>query len=155
MSSGTKFTRPGVTDEFLTAAGSHHVDENECARLYGFKAAGIAIPFRTIQCVPVKDEEKPFARVRLYYETDSQKYHQRPGSGVHVHVPPGFKDRVKGSTLVLIEGEFKACALDEAGYCAVGLCGINGAARTVKQPGGETSHELQDELVQLLEVHRA
>jgi len=43
------FNRPGVTDGYLSAAGCHHVDEKECVGLYGFKAAGIAIPFRDLR----------------------------------------------------------------------------------------------------------
>lgn len=149
-----KFSRPGVSDELLSAAGCHHVDEADCARLYGFKAAGIAIPFQTAHGETVTDGEKPFARVRLYHETDTQKYAQRSGSGVHVYIPPGFRDRVKGSTLILVEGEFKACALTEAGYAAIGLCGITGAARNVKAADGETTPQLNDELAEILKWHQ-
>jgi hypothetical protein len=154
LSPNAGFNRPGVTDAYLLAAGCHHVDENECVRLYGFKAAGIAIPFRAMRGEPILDADKSFCRVRLYDETDSQKYSQRRDSGAHIYIPPGFKDRIKGSTLILVEGEFKALALDEAGYCAVGLCGINGAAGTVKHEGGEITHQLHEELVLILEFHR-
>lgn len=148
------FNRPGVSDVYLAAAGCCHVDENECARQYGFKGAGIAIPFRTMKGEALIDADKHFARVRLYHETDSQKYHQRPGSGVHIYIPPGFKDRIKRSTLILVEGEFKALALDEAGCCALGLCGINGAVQAVKHVNGENSPALNDELSDLLQYHQ-
>jgi hypothetical protein len=149
-----EFKRPGVSRESLVTAGCHHVGEDECARLYGFKANGIAIPFRDRHGEPIMEGNKQFTRVRLDHETDSQKYHQRPGSGVHIYIPPDFKDRVKGSTLILVEGEFKAMALDEAGSCAVGLCGINGAVQAVKQVDGERSPELHDELSGLLKYHQ-
>jgi hypothetical protein len=153
MNAAINFNRPGVSDEFLTTAGCSHIDENGCARLYGFKAAGIAIPFRTMRGEPILDGEKPFARVRLYDATDNQKYHQRPDSGVHIYIPPGFAETVKGSILVLVEGEFKAAALSEAGRAALGLCGLTGAVRTITQ-GNERSHVLNDELAALIQAHR-
>lgn len=147
------FNRPGVSDAFLAAAGCAHIDGNECARLYGFKAAGIVIPFRLANGSPVDDGDRPFARVRLYESTDEQKYHQRPGSGVHLYIPPGFAEMPKGAPLLLVEGEFKAASLAEAGFAALGLCGLCGACRSITD-GDERRHVLQDGLVALLETHR-
>lgn len=110
-----KFNRPGVSDEFLERAGCHHVGHDECARLYGFRAEGIAIPFADVNGSAITDTGRPFARVRLYEATDDQKYHQRPGSGIHVFVPHTFGKSAKSSRLILVEGEFKALALVEAG----------------------------------------
>src|SRR6266511_1082876 len=149
-----KFNRPGVTDAFLAKAGCHHVGNDESVRLYGFRAEGIAIPFRHTSVLPIVDNGKPFARVRLYHATDEQKYHQRPGTGVHVYIPQTFAHLPKRSRLILIEGEFKALALAEAGYAALGLCGFNGAARTIIAANGARSHALNDELVDLLKMHQ-
>lgn len=151
---GDVFNRPGITDGFLAAAGCQHVGGDECARFYGFKAAGIVIPFRTVRGEPIADGKWPFARVRLYDVTDDQKYHQPRESGVHIYVPPGFADVPKSSTLILVEGEFKALALTEAGYAALGLCGITGAMRSQSNPDGGREYSLNEELADLLDFHR-
>lgn len=95
------------------------------------------------------DNGKPFARVRLYAPTDSQKYHQRAGSGTHVYIPSNFREQPRGATLILTEGEFKTASLSEAGFCAAGLCGISGAMRNTD---GEP--KLHDDLLNVLEFHQ-
>ena len=118
----SNFNRPGVSDDFLARAGCHHVGGDECVQLYGCRAEGIAIAFHTLTGEPSTDNGKPFARVRLYDATETQKYHQRSGSGTHIYIP---HDLPRGATLILTEGEFKAASLSEAGFCALGLCGIS------------------------------
>src|SRR5437899_558449 len=113
------FNRPGVSDDFLIRAGCHHVGAEECVRLYGCRAEGIAIPFRSPDNQAIMENGKPFVRVRLYAPTNSQKYHQRSGSALHVYIPPSFADMPKCSTLYLVEGEFKSLSLAEAGFAAV------------------------------------
>jgi len=149
MNSIAIFNRPGITNTFLADAGCHHVGNEECARLYGFRAEGVAIPFRHADGSPVTDNSRPFARVRLYNATEDQKYHQQHGSAVHIYVPHTFAQSSKGSRLILVEGEFKALALAEAGYAALGLCGINGAMRNTD---GEP--KLHNELAAILEFHK-
>ncbi|MBI4662149.1 MAG: DUF3631 domain-containing protein [Verrucomicrobia bacterium] len=100
------------------------------------------------------DNDRPFARVRLYHASESQKYNQRPGSGIHVYVPPTFAQSPKGSRLIIVEGEFKSLALAEAGYTALGLCGFTGAARTLTGTDGERNQALNEELVDLLKMHQ-
>lgn len=139
------FNRPGVSDEFLARAGCHHVDESECERTYGFRAKGIAIPFRKPTGEPILSAGKPFARVRMESPAKNQKYDQRAIPGVHVFTPPNFTEHEKGKPLFVIEGEFKSMALAESGLCAVGICGICGAAQTTD---GEP--QLNLELVDLL-----
>src|SRR5207248_2021612 len=78
MPLGELFKRPGVSDAFLTVAGCAHVDENECARLYGFKAAGIAIPFRHLYGSPIVAGGRAFGRGRPYHATEEPRYHQPP-----------------------------------------------------------------------------
>lgn len=143
------FTRPGVSDGFLAAAGCHHVGGEECLNLYGFRAEGIAIQFHALDGNTVMDGDKPFARVRLYEPNESQKYYQRRDSGTHVYVPHTFRDAPHRSTLFVTEGEFKSLALAEAGFAAIGLCGINGAMRSMD---GEL--RLQPELVEVFEHHK-
>jgi len=140
-----QFNRAGVSDKFLTLAGCHHVGADQCVDLYGCRAEGIAIPFRSLDGQPIVDNEKPFARIRLYAATDSQKYHQRSGSQPHIYIPPNFRELSRGSTLYITEGEFKAMSLAESGFAAIGLCGINGAMR---------DGELHPELVAVLEFHK-
>lgn len=148
------FNRPGVSDQFLTEAGCVHVGENDCLKNFGFRAEGIAIPFHHANGSPIMDNDRPFARVRLYSATDSQKYHQNPGSGIHVYIPPTLAQSQKRSRLILVEGEFKSLALAEAGYAALGLCGFTGAARTIRGANGERDQSLNDELVTLLKMHQ-
>jgi putative DNA primase/helicase len=145
----TKFKRPGVSDDFLDRAGCHHVGDDQCADRYGCRAEGIAIPFRSLDGKPIVDNEKPFARIRLYDGTQSQKYHQRAGSGTHIYIPPNFQEEPRRATLVLTEGEFKALSLAEDGFAAIGLPGISGAMRKVD---GEP--RLHDELFEVLEFHK-
>ena len=122
-----EFERPGISDDFFKFAGCHHVGGDECVNLYGCRAEGIAIPFRSLDGQPIVDNEKPFARIRLYDGTQSQKYHQRGGSGTHIYIPHNFRTLARGATLVLTEGEFKALSLAEDGFAAIGLPGISGA----------------------------
>ena len=143
------FNRPGVSDDFLALAGCHHVGAAQCVDRYGCRAEGIAIPFRSLDGQTVLDNEKPFARIRLYVGTQSQKYHQRADSGTHIYIPPNFQEQPRGATLLLTEGEFKALSLAEDGFAAIGLPGISGAIRNMD---GEP--KLHDELVGVLEFHK-
>jgi putative DNA primase/helicase len=132
MSATPCFGRPGVSDETLASAGVHHVSEPECQQRYGFRAAGIAIPFFALNGEPVRVGEHQFVRVRLYEARIDQKYAQAKDSGVHLYIPPALKALPAGGTLILTEGEFKALALVEAGFNAVGLCGLCGACQSVE-----------------------
>lgn len=146
---GVVFNRPGVSDPFLNDAGCSHVGDNDCLNRFGFRAEGITIPFHHADGSPIIDRDHPFARVRLYQATDTQKCHQRPGSGVHIYIPHTFGQIAQGSRLILVEGEFKSLSLGESGFAAVGLCGINGAMQNV-----EGQSELHRELVEILEFHK-
>jgi hypothetical protein len=57
-----------------------------------------------------------------------KKYHQTAGTTVHAYVTPGDYPQGAGTTLFLVEGEFKALALREAGFVAAGLSGFFGFA---------------------------
>jgi Domain of unknown function (DUF3854) len=144
-----QFHRPGVSDESLALAACHDVGADQCVQLYGSRAEGIAIPFRSLDGQPIVDDGKPYARIRLYVETQSQKYHQRAGSQTHIYIPPNFRDLPRSATLILTEGEFKALSMSEDRFAAIGLPGISGAMRKVD---GEP--RLHDELVEVLEFHK-
>ena len=112
-------TRPGISPETLAAHGIRHVDAEEAKTLVGQSFAGLYIPYG------VHVEGKPFGRLRLDTPTSDRKYTQRVGSGVHPYFPalPGLDGQ---PDLVLVEGEFKAIALCEAGIRAVGISGFYG-----------------------------
>ncbi len=101
-------TRPGISPETLAALGIRHVDAEEAKTLVGQSFAGLYIPYG------VHVEGKPFGRLRLDTPTSDRKYTQRVGSGVHPYFP-ALSGLDGQPDLVLVEGEFKAIALCEAG----------------------------------------
>ncbi|MEI8341504.1 MAG: phage/plasmid primase, P4 family [Verrucomicrobiota bacterium] len=114
--------RPGISPDTLAALGIRHVTEAEASELIGQKYSGLYIPYG------VHVDGKPFGRLRLDQPQDERKYTQRTGSGVHPYIPalPGLETQ---DDLVIIEGEFKAIALCEAGFHAIGISGFNGFAQ--------------------------
>ncbi|MBI1178473.1 DUF3854 domain-containing protein [bacterium] len=122
-------TRPGISEAVLRAAGVECVDALEAERRCGLAATGLFIPYRTIDGADVIDANRPYGRLRLDQPTGDKKYHQAVGSSVHAYVPPGLDKVAPGGDLHLIEGEFKALSLTEAGFPAVGVSGFYGYAR--------------------------
>lgn len=133
-----------MSSEMLRRAGVRRVSAAEAERLCGLEEPGLFLPYRALAGEPVKDGDAIYGRLRLDKPRESKKYHQAVGSGVHAYVPPGLREAAPGGDLFLIEGEFKALALTEAGFPAVGLSGFFGFALK----GGE---ELAPELVEVLE----
>lgn len=119
-------TRPGITPDTLAAAGIRHVSAAEAKELCGLGVAGLWIPFHDIDGNPVEDGGKPYGRLRLDRPQSDRKYHQQAGTKVHAYIPPKLKDADASSGLVIVEGEFKALALVEAGQAAVGISGFYG-----------------------------
>lgn len=117
--------RSGISPEMLRLAGVCSVTAEQAEVLTGKRAAGVYIPFRDLDGNPIPD----FGRLRLTRVEGNQKYHQRAGSLVHAYLPPGLVELPIGGALIVIEGEFKALALREAGYLAVGITGFYGFAR--------------------------
>jgi putative DNA primase/helicase len=117
--------RPGISSSTLAALGIRHVDEAEAKKLVGHSFAGLYIPYGT------RVDGFAFGRLRLNQPVGNQKYTQRTGSGVQAYVPglPGLEGQ---ADLVLVEGEFKAIALAEAGVRAIGLSGFYGFASKEK-----------------------
>jgi len=107
--------RPGVSKPTMLAVGIHYSDQPE--------AGSIEIPYPYLP---------DFSRWRLPEpRPNGQKYYQKPGTGVHLYLPPTtFNHEVAPMFglpehyAVLLEGEFKMLALLELGVFAIGLPGI-------------------------------
>ncbi len=111
--------RSGVSTQFLT--------DNHISRT----SRGIEIPYFTHTGKPVQrecDGGRQFTRTRLHTPiSDGRRYTQPEGSKPYGYVAPAFAKVATDagqSLLVIVEGEFKALALLEAGVPAVGVSGI-------------------------------
>ena len=122
-------SRPGISAEMLERAGIEHIDAETAMALTGNAYAGLWIPYRHLDGADIIHEETSFGRIRMDESVGKQKYHQAFGSPVRAYLPPGLTDFPIGTPVHLIEGEFKALALVEAGFLAVGLGGIYGFGR--------------------------
>ena len=111
--------RPGISEATLTALDIRHVSEDEAFNLLGQRYSGLYIPYR------VNVEGKPFGRLRLDQPQDGRKYTQRINTGVHPYIP-SLTGLEAQDDLVIVEGEFKAISLCEAGFRAVGISGFYG-----------------------------
>ena len=112
-------SRPGISPATLARLEIRRVEEAEALDLIGQKFAGLYIPYG------IHLEGKPFGRLRLDVPQADRKYTQRVDSGVHPYFP-AFPELEDQSDLVIVEGEFKAIALCEAGFRAIGICGFYG-----------------------------
>jgi len=121
--------RPGISDAMLQRAGICHIDARTAFERTDQPYAGLWISYRNLDGIDMVHDGKPFGRIRMDVPTDKQKYHQKFGSPVRAYLPPGLLEFPKGTPVYLIEGEFKALALVEAGYLAIGLGGIYGFGR--------------------------
>jgi len=111
--------RPGISNSTLSRLDIRHVDEAHACELVGLKSSGLYIPYG------FHVEGKLFGRLRLDEPVGSRKYMQRMGSGVHPYLP-SFSDLLSQEDLLIVEGEFKAIALCEAGFRAIGVAGFYG-----------------------------
>jgi hypothetical protein len=121
--------RPGISDAMLQRAGICHIDAQTAFERTGQPYRGLWIPYRNLDGTDMIHAGKSFGRIRMDVPTDKQKYHQERKSQVRAYLAPGLMEFPKGAPVYLIEGEFKALALVEAGYLAVGLGGIHGFCR--------------------------
>src|ERR1035437_4250564 len=109
--------RPGISNEMLARAGVRHVSATEAEALCGTAKAGLWLPYRNTDGGAVRDGDMDYGRVRLDEPEDKKKYHQAFGTNVHAYLPPGVADaQSTGGDLYIIEGEFKALSLTEAGF---------------------------------------
>ena len=114
---GEASLRPGILNETLKRNGISHVTAAEAKELCGANEPGIFIPFR------IQDGGSPYGRLRYDISQGQKKYHQAHGSGVHLYRPVDWK---AGADLHVIEGEFKALAMTEAGISTLGMSGFHG-----------------------------
>jgi hypothetical protein len=101
--------RPGISDEFLRAAGVEELQEPE---------PQLRIPYYDYRGVLTGHWRSRLLEVRA----TGQKYTQAPNSGVHVYFP--HLPLEPCSRFFITEGEFKTLALREAGYQSCGLPGL-------------------------------
>jgi len=142
-------TRPGITAATLKANGIEYLDTAMELMEYGFKDPGTVIPHRKFPGgETVIDGENPYARNRLAKPQGKKKYHQNYGTTTHAYIPVGLSQH-EVATLVIVEGEFKAMSLVEAGIPAVGMSGFYGY-RYGKDK--EDAGQLVSELVAVLAV---
>jgi putative DNA primase/helicase len=111
--------RPGISSATLTRLGIRRVNEDEGFALVGQRFEGLYIPYG------VRVNGQPFGRLRLDVPAADRKYTQRADTGVHPYLPD-FPELNEQPDLVLVEGEFKAIALCEAGFRAIGISGFYG-----------------------------
>ena len=125
----SRVTRPGISPETLAKNEVRFVSSGQATEAVGYSASGLLIPYHALNGEPVIAEGKPYARLRLNKPTLERKYHQPVGSSVRAYIPAGLLDCVEDAAqngLTLVEGEFKALALTEAGFPAIGLSGFYG-----------------------------
>ena len=141
-------TRPGITLETLITAGIRYVEADEAELLCGKPESGLWIPFQHMAGTPAMEKDKPYGRLRLNSPPSrGGKYHQEKGTNVHAYLPPGLNKFKQDLDLVIVEGEFKALSLVEAGIPAVGISGFYGW----KYEHSELGTQLVEEL--LLAIH--
>lgn len=119
-------SRPGIKAETLRNAGIRFSDLPE--------RGSIEIPYYDLQ-----GHSTGFCRWRLPRErATGQKYHQEVDSGTRAYFPPQFHTFAPGGDLVIVEGEFKALCLIDAGIKAIGLPNFN----TYERDESGTAHLL-------------
>lgn len=121
-------TRPGISPECLVLNGVREVDGDEAMQLCNIKEPGLWIPYHTSGS-PIWDQGG-YGRLRMHQPRDDRKYHQRVGTAQHAYVPVQVSTMLQAKShdyLVVVEGEFKALSLVDAGIPAVGISGFYGA----------------------------
>ena len=125
-----ELSRPGISPEFLRRHDIRRIQEYEAESLFGYRAAGIWIPYCGANSAQLVLNGRPFGRLRLDHPTNSgAKYLSPRDSGAQLYLP---QVRLNAESLVIVEGEFKALALAESGNPAAGIGGISSAFRNGK-----------------------
>ena len=98
---------------------------NEAEGLLGFKAgSGAWIPYPGSNSRGMLVNDRPYGRLRLDHPRGHVKYLSPRDSGAQLFMPQGPPF---GKVLIIVEGEYKAMSLCEAGFRAVGIGGITSA----------------------------
>ena len=120
--------RPGITPAALAAAKIREVEPAEAFAATGYREPGILIPYFNAAGSALNVNNKEYARLRLSNPSSGAKYLSPASSGCQLYIPIGLRALlVSGSALGIVEGEFKAIALIEAGFPCVGIGGISSA----------------------------
>ena len=128
QSSHLEVVRPGISSKMLADAGVRRVNAVGAERLCGLAEPGLWLPYRALDGAPILEGGKAYGRLRMDRPQESKKYHQAFGTGVHGYVTPGLSSVAPGDDLFVIEGEFKALSLMEAGFPTMGISGFFGFA---------------------------
>jgi hypothetical protein len=122
--------RPGIRPETLKLNKIRNVDAETAFRETGLSREGILIPYHDHNQEMVYYEDHDFYRLRIKNPRGGHKYHQRKKSPINPYLPIELCEvlDMDMSTLVIVEGEFKALALAESGIPAVGISGFYGFA---------------------------
>jgi hypothetical protein len=121
-------TRPGISHASLLEAQIRFVNEGASESLIGYRVRGLAIPYLSADGSPkIGRDGRPFYRIRVA-EPRGAKYLSPKDSGCQLYIPPGLWAILQPeAALSIVEGEFKAISLVEAGFPAVGIGGISSA----------------------------
>ena len=141
-------SRSGITLEMLRTAGVRCVEPSVAFAAVGYREAGLLIPYRSLAGADIEVNGRPFARLRLTSpRSGGAKYLSPAKSGCQAYFPPGLRKLLlPDCVLGIVEGEFKALALVEAGFPCVGIGGISSACP--KNASGDP--ELLPELAHLI-----
>lgn len=98
--------------------GIRRVAADEAFKLVGRDEPGLYIPYPDVE-----DLGKPYGRLRVDSpRANERKYHQEAGTKPHIYCLPSPK--LFNGDLLIVEGEFKAICLNEAGFPAIGISGF-------------------------------
>lgn len=118
--------RSGLTDETIAALGIYSARPQDISKLIGWDPPGV----QSALVFPYPGEDG-FCRVKvfpLFKDKDGHtvRYLQRPGSGVHLYIPPKTAKVLKDPTVPLgwTEGEKKSAKADQEGFHCVGTGGL-------------------------------
>lgn len=117
--------RVGISNDTLQKLGIRHISASEAEKLLEMKyggSSGLFIPFDGQTYTGADGKPRPYGRLRLDSPRGDMKYYQPEKSGVHNYILPDIA--LHNGDLLMVEGEFKAIALYEAGFPAIGTSGF-------------------------------
>jgi hypothetical protein len=141
--------RPGISSKVLQLARIRRVDAADAEQLCGLAQPGNWIPYFDLSGTEVIEDGRPYGRLRLDTPIGEMKYFQRRDSGVHAYLPPPLSVTVPRGDLFIIEGEFKALALSESGFPAIGSSGFYGWRKRDEEGQASLVHEFADVVAHL------
>jgi hypothetical protein len=118
--------RPGISEGMLRESGVRRVTPGEAYTTVGYAEEGILIPYRTLGDEALLVNGQAFARLRLKSpKPGGPKYLSPAAGGCQAYFPRGLTKLLKPDCVLgIVEGEFKAMALVEAGFPCIGIGGI-------------------------------